>query len=237
MGWLQKAKEESAAVVDNPMTACGSLGPNLTLGAVVLVVVIILYLIVNVVRNWNERVKQFSEAAFDAVDVDNNGKLDAKEVEIAVLNLYFNVNKFVRVTPPTRDVIRSYITATDTSGADGIDRVEFQKLAKVLIGTVLMRAGTMLVATLLCPYVASKFVDLCIVVGGRIDDMFDDTHTTVDDCFQAILVRILPFFVNEQLADTAASIVLVSLGVPMLFSWYDSYFPTHPAKNLKEKAA
>ena len=51
MGWLQKAKEESAAVVDNPMTACGSLGPNLTLGAVVLVVVIILYLIVNVVRN------------------------------------------------------------------------------------------------------------------------------------------------------------------------------------------
>ena len=58
MGWLQKAKEESAAVVDNPMTACGSLGPNLTLGAVVLVVVIILYLIVNVVRNWNERVNE-----------------------------------------------------------------------------------------------------------------------------------------------------------------------------------
>ena len=231
MGWLKKVKEQEIAIEMDLVTACGSVGPTLLVIAAVVLLAGVIYYVVNFFKNWEKRVEQLSDAAFDAVDVDKSGSIDAKEVEIAVWQLYFKVNKAVRVNPPTREVIRAYLTSTDTEtdsssgkGFDSeLDRHEFKKFAKVLVGTVLERAGTMLGATLLCPFVASRVVDLCIVVGTKVDAMFEDNPK--NDCFKHLIVKLMPF-VNEQLADTVASVLLISVGVPMLFSWYDSYFPT-----------
>ena len=254
MGWFKKVEKVEIEYID-PMSACGSIGPTVLVVVAVLFIAVVIYSIANIVRNWDKRIEELSKAVFDAVDVDKNGCIDAKEVEIAVWQLYFKVNKFVKVNPPTRDVIRAYLVASDIGGAsrsqrglvetdvvrntknganDGVlDKVEFAKFAKILVGTALQRAGTMLVATLLCPFLASAFVDICIILGSKIDSMFESSPATADDCLKAIAIKMLPFM-NEQLADTAASVLLISVGVPMLFSWYDSYFPTkHIAGQLK----
>ena len=88
-------------------------------------------------RYCRDYLQQIADQAFDIVDVDKSGTIDAKEVEVAVLHVYLQVSiNVVRVAPPGREVIQAYLDHTDTNRDGTLDRIEFKKFMQVLGTTV-----------------------------------------------------------------------------------------------------
>mmetsp|Transcript_6750 Transcript_6750/g.16808 ORF Transcript_6750/g.16808 Transcript_6750/m.16808 type:complete len:153 (-) Transcript_6750:258-716(-) len=72
---------------------------------------------------------------FDQVDRDKNGRLDALEIEIAILHLYNVFNKKMPgwQDPPARDEIQASLKAFDKDGNGTLEPAEFVEFARSMM--------------------------------------------------------------------------------------------------------
>ncbi|CAK0787613.1 hypothetical protein CVIRNUC_010835 [Coccomyxa viridis] len=85
---------------------------------------------------------------FNQVDYNNNGRLEAIEIEVAILKIYNIINRRLPgwQNPPTRAQIATALTVFDVDGNGTLDRSEFYLFTKDMVhsgpDTFFKRVGT-----------------------------------------------------------------------------------------------
>ncbi|EIE19030.1 hypothetical protein COCSUDRAFT_67940 [Coccomyxa subellipsoidea C-169] len=79
--------------------------------------------------------RKLCEQVFNQVDYSNDGKLEALEIEVAILKLYNIINKRLPgwQNPPTRAQIRAALKVFDIDGNGYLDKTEFVAFASDLV--------------------------------------------------------------------------------------------------------
>ena len=84
---------------------------------------------ITVCLRFEETLKQISDIAFDAVDEDKSGGLDASELH----TLMHEVSIGLGVTPPTQEDLESILGQLDDNFDGVIDKGEFLDLVKLVV--------------------------------------------------------------------------------------------------------
>lgn len=99
------------------------------------------------------------QKAFDEVDFDKNGTVDATEVYCMVLLLYFKIQKVAHVKPPKKQQVDKLVRHFDLDKNNTLDRNEFAALATILGENIALRvAAENFIKLLLAPLIAANFV-------------------------------------------------------------------------------
>lgn len=58
---------------------------------------------------FNGIVSRYCDGVFSSMDMDASGNLDVSEVEAGILKLFYEINVYVKMKPPSRQDIASYV--------------------------------------------------------------------------------------------------------------------------------
>ena len=161
------------------------------------------------------------DRVFTYVDVDCSGTIDHTEMNMAVILLFGEINKYVRVERPSRDDVKRYFDETDIDGNGELDRQEFKQMMMLIGANTIQRVVTVIAITLLSPVIAHKAVDLFKSIAktrfhaATVVAVFG--HEKNLNCIRAETTRAFPFF-NEQLVTTIVSVIIVTTAVPFMVS-------------------
>ena len=185
-----------------------------------------------VVVNFERIFKSSCDKTFDAVDVDHSGSMSEAELEIAVLMFFAEINKYVRVKRPSRHVILEYFKRVDLDYSGQLNRTEFYLMMRVMGGNIIGRVMTMVTVTVASPVIAGSLVNLARRIidslarsaqGGLIHaGAVRVRDFALGACTREAFSRALPFL-NEGLAVTAVSSILVYYIVPACFTALDEF--------------
>ena len=188
-----------------------------------------LVFILSVISRWGTFCKRVSNAAFEAVDSDNSGKIDLKEMEIAIADLYLEVNKYVRVKRLNRDEIRRYMEAVDSDGSRELDKQEFKVMMQAVIKDLSVRVAIMVGIALSSPYISDAILvqaqALATLLGNQtfISETIkyvSESGIGISRCSWEALKEGIPIFKRGTLV-TITSITLIYVVVPWAFATYD----------------
>eukprot|EP00614_Pseudopedinella_elastica_P008749 CAMPEP_0172607404 /NCGR_PEP_ID=MMETSP1068-20121228/27592_1 /TAXON_ID=35684 /ORGANISM="Pseudopedinella elastica, Strain CCMP716" /LENGTH=308 /DNA_ID=CAMNT_0013410393 /DNA_START=55 /DNA_END=982 /DNA_ORIENTATION=+ len=172
------------------------------------------FLALVVFLKWDFFLSTASTAAFDAVDIDHSGSVDLKEIEIAVADMYLEINKYVRVKRPDREEIRAYMEKFDTDNSGELNKAEFTLLVKAIVANGIGRICAIVAVMVASPFVAAALIDY---FQEQATDLVK--YIPIGRCTREALVAVLPL--NEQTATTVISVCLIYVLVPKIFAWYD----------------
>mmetsp|Transcript_44364 Transcript_44364/g.100300 ORF Transcript_44364/g.100300 Transcript_44364/m.100300 type:complete len:232 (+) Transcript_44364:36-731(+) len=175
----------------------------------------------------------FIDHAFDSVDDDKSGSIDANEYEKCIIIMYGEINKYVRVKRPPKEDIMAYLKNIDADKNAKISKEEFRELFVEVGGNISIRVCTMLAVTALSPVFGKLLVSNIEAFATSIN-LEDKIYNSLGGgCTKDAVQAGLPFL-NEQLLTTITSLMLVYTVVPWLFE----YFDRNTKKNLlREKIA
>ena len=86
-----------------------------------------------ILRNMKNQVKVVTDLAFDALDEDGSGGLDAEEIAVVMKD----VAEKMGVNPPTDDDLEAILATLDENFDGQVDRDEFLSLFMLVIGKML----------------------------------------------------------------------------------------------------
>lgn len=99
------------------------------------------------------------QKAFDEVDFDKSGTVDATEVYCMVLLLYMKIQSVAQVKPPKKEQVDKLVKHFDLDKNKTLDRNEFVALATILGENIAMRvAAENAIKLLMAPMIAAQFV-------------------------------------------------------------------------------
>ena len=120
--------------------------------------------------------------AFQDVDSDKSGTVDAEELYASVLALYLTLNQYgLYVVAPDRKVVDALLKEVDARGNKNgkLDYDEFAEVMQTLTAGALTRCVTTILLTAVCPGIASFIVTSCADVPISIDAFPVWLQTTV----------------------------------------------------------
>jgi hypothetical protein len=110
-------------------------------------------------RKWPKWFHAAAEKAFNEVDHNHSGTVDAQEMYTCVLWIYLTLNEYgLKVCAPDRPTVEGIMKASDVDSSGALDFEEFKRALDVLMGQTLGRAITQLLFTLLCPPISGLLI-------------------------------------------------------------------------------
>ena len=125
------------------------------------------------------------DRAFDEVDMDGNHMIDLKEMHAAVLLLYLNLNYYVYVLAPSRDVLTRHFVKMAGSEHGELDRVHFQRAMATLAQSVFSRLTATIGAMLATPFVSPHVVDAAQWAWSALPDL-DQVELELSPCREKV---------------------------------------------------
>ena len=131
----------------------------------------------------NKRFQKLCDSVFDAIDTDNSGRVDEKELYAGLLLIHLKFGAYAgpaACRPLGRDRAAAVFRDMDTDDSGELDRDEFRRVIVFLFGNVLIRVIVQWSMTLLIvPLVAQYILD---AVFAAIDGVYYIV-TTMDESF------------------------------------------------------
>jgi hypothetical protein len=178
--------------------------------------------------HWRGYWNTACDGAFETIDVDRSGSVDQAELEMGVVLVYGEINKYVRVARPNRAEIQKFLERFDVAKDGKLDRAEFRRCMFAMGPTVAFRTGTMLLVTVASPFLAhfvSDGISELVAMVYRLEfvvDLLKQQGLGPQGCTMAVASKALPFL-NEDLANNFISLAIVMVLVPQLFDYYDAW--------------
>lgn len=189
-----------------------------------------LVLILSIISRWEIFCKRVSDAAFDAVDADSSGKIDLKEMEIAIADLYLEINKYVRVKRLNRVDIGRYMEALDTDGSGELDKHEFRVMMRAVIKNLSVRVAVMAGIMISSPYISDAILLRAEALATSLGKQkivsetikaISESGVGISRCSWEAMNEAVPIFKRATLV-TMTSVTLVYIVVPWAFATYDN---------------
>lgn len=125
--------------------------------------------------SWLCRTKRFQrmcDMAFDAIDTDQSGSVDEKELYSGLLLIHLKLGLYAgpaACRPIDRKKCKHVFEKMDRDKSGSLDRVEFREVMMVLFSNVLLRVLAQWSLTLIIvPLVAAQILNVVYLIGGAV---------------------------------------------------------------------
>lgn len=157
-------------------------------GSILAGVSLVTLLLVWLNRRWDGFWEAALKTAFETVDLDSSGTIDGKELYAGVLLLYLKLKSFVKVKPPSREMVLELMEASDVDHSGALDYSEFEAVMQPLSQQLLVRALLQLVISTTCPFLASYLYRMGRVCRRKYRQQFEEL---ADRCVEALNRRVI----------------------------------------------
>jgi EF-hand domain pair len=180
--------------------------------------------------SWFCRTKYFQKMchmAFDAIDSDESGQVDEKELYAGLLLIHLQLGMYAgpaACRPLSREQVHTVFVKMDTDHSGTLNVLEFQSIMSVLFSNVLLRvivqwSMTLMIVPWLAQFILSGIVTVITSITNVITNLdehsafFNFIELTIEGIAQFIYVTILPNFVKVTLSMIQRSIRLVPISI------------------------